>query len=195
LNNVTYQSAIKVTLYPFIGGFPTAWEFILIIVVALLALSFLVSMGMHWHLWRIRRRQRTRYETGLSMAILPGHLDKKVLDPTSLGLFPTRIIGQDNNNDHDEAVNNDDWQQLQQDEHILKRRPSVLSLRTEKALENAEALAATIQQQQQQQQQQQDEGCVICLDEFSTGDSVRKLPCGHEYHCECIGKSHYYALA
>jgi hypothetical protein len=41
--NVTSQAAVKVVLYPFIGGFPTAWEFILIIVVALLALSFLVS--------------------------------------------------------------------------------------------------------------------------------------------------------
>ncbi|ORX56903.1 hypothetical protein DM01DRAFT_1238084 [Hesseltinella vesiculosa] len=33
---------------------------------------------------------------------------------------------------------------------------------------------------------QQEDACVICLDDFTQGDTVRKLPCGHEYHCECI---------
>jgi len=28
--------------------------------------------------------------------------------------------------------------------------------------------------------------CVICMIEFSVGDSVRYLPCMHTYHMECI---------
>ncbi|CAO3672490.1 unnamed protein product [Umbelopsis vinacea] len=28
--------------------------------------------------------------------------------------------------------------------------------------------------------------CVICLDGFSRGDVLRRLPCGHEYHRDCI---------
>ncbi|KAI8071733.1 hypothetical protein BC940DRAFT_293575 [Gongronella butleri] len=42
-NNVTYQTAMKITLFPAIGGFPNAWEFTLLIVVALLLVSFLIS--------------------------------------------------------------------------------------------------------------------------------------------------------
>ena len=30
--------------------------------------------------------------------------------------------------------------------------------------------------------------CSICLDDFTEGDYVRKLPCNHEYHSECIVK-------
>lgn len=42
-DNTTYQPAISLVMHPAIGGFPSAWEFTLIIVVALLAISFLAS--------------------------------------------------------------------------------------------------------------------------------------------------------
>jgi len=42
-NNVTADMAFRVTMYPAIGAFPNAWEFTLIIVVSLLAVSFIVS--------------------------------------------------------------------------------------------------------------------------------------------------------
>ncbi|KAI8869285.1 hypothetical protein GQ42DRAFT_123983 [Ramicandelaber brevisporus] len=28
--------------------------------------------------------------------------------------------------------------------------------------------------------------CSICLDEYSVGDFMRILPCGHRFHVECI---------
>jgi len=28
--------------------------------------------------------------------------------------------------------------------------------------------------------------CYICLEEFAVGDSIRSLPCGHEFHCHCV---------
>lgn len=42
-DNSTFQPVISLTMHPAVGGFPSAWEFTLIIVVALLAISFLAS--------------------------------------------------------------------------------------------------------------------------------------------------------
>lgn len=115
---------------------------------------------MHWHLWRIRRRQRSLFEEGL---LDTTSTPKKVIDPTSLALFPTRIIG---------------------DEPIQR-----VESRASKAIENVETLIASPSNASTSQQVQEnlEDSCVICLDEFGLGDQVRKLPCGHEYHCECIG--------
>ncbi|CAO3656364.1 unnamed protein product [Mucor fragilis] len=182
-NTSTFQPAINLVMHPAVGGFPSAWEFTLIIVVALLAISFLASVGMHWHLWRIRRRQRALFESGLLETANIQQVQKRTIDPASLSLFPTRIIGDEPNLE-------------------LSR---VESTRSTKALENAELLSSSIvipiatptttanatsgsrtTIAAAAQNDEFDDACVICLDEFALGDQVRKLPCGHEYHCECI---------
>jgi len=33
-----------------------------------------------------------------------------------------------------------------------------------------------------------DDECPICLGLFSDGDSVKRLPCGHAYHCQCVDR-------
>jgi hypothetical protein len=129
-------------------------------------------VGMHWHLWRIRRRQRTLFESGLldiNTANMAQQAQKKTIDPASLSLFPTRIIGDEPN-------------------LTLSR---VESIRSSKAIENAEVLVNSQLQETipvAQPNENLEDACVICLDEFALGEQVRKLPCGHEYHCECIGK-------
>lgn len=134
-------------------------------------------VGMHWHLWRIRRRQRALFESGILETTNIQQVQKRTIDPASLSLFPTRIIGDEPNLE-------------------LSR---VESTRSTKALENAELLSSSIiipittpttTAATTTTNNEFDDTCVICLDEFALGDQVRKLPCGHEYHCECIGKSH-----
>lgn len=134
-------------------------------------------VGMHWHLWRIRRRQRALFESGILESANIQQVQKRTIDPASLSLFPTRIIGDEPNLE-------------------LSR---VESTRSTKALENAELLSSslvipiatpTTTAATTATNNEFDDACVICLDEFALGDQVRKLPCGHEYHCECIGISH-----
>lgn len=150
-------------------------------------------VGMHYHLWRIRRRQRNMM---LENGILPVHLapitittKRNVLDSEMLSTFPTRIIG----NQDDSADNNYQQQQHQRRNSTQSER----STRSGKALENATALASASNPSRRASLAAtvaartsgdlSDAMCVICLDEFSAGETVRQLPCGHEYHCECIG--------
>ena len=28
--------------------------------------------------------------------------------------------------------------------------------------------------------------CCICIDEYAAGDKIATLPCGHQFHCDCI---------
>merc|ERR1712242_384390 len=28
-------------------------------------------------------------------------------------------------------------------------------------------------------------GCAVCLSEYDHGDVLRRLPCGHHFHCQC----------
>lgn len=206
----------------------------------------LSAVIMHWHLWRARRRQRLMLEHGISLAPTnptPIALDKTVIDPSQLEIFPARIVGEDDhyqNQFKKPAVQDEVTEEMR-----LSRRASLLSVRTTHstrsalALENAEALATCsegdlpLAAKVMMKQTATDEGkdarnadkpisattndtegeaqaasppglnvlhttdiaqstadamCVICLDDFDVGEKVRRLPCGHEFHCECIGK-------
>ncbi|KAI8367604.1 uncharacterized protein BYT42DRAFT_586864 [Radiomyces spectabilis] len=209
-NNVSEQTVVQVTLYPEIGALSNTWEFVLIIVVGLLGVSFLISVGMHWHLWRVRRRQRALFEAGLlatPMTPYPAQAEKKVIDPSALSIFPIRTIGEPS---IDAAVDaaavgaaaGSERRSL--DSHstpashptavkiapaidnntMVDANPAEASTRHEDSTrsENPEAAVRDLITDASCNEVT----CVFCLDEFACGDKVRKLPCGHEYHVECI---------
>ncbi|KAI8979133.1 hypothetical protein BDF20DRAFT_481539 [Mycotypha africana] len=201
---ITFQPVILLTMHPAVGGFLSAWEFTLIIVVVLLGISFLASVGMHWHLWRIRRRQRAfTFENGL-LNMDPNYIDqtsfnqqqqqqqqteKKLIDPKQLHLFSSRTIASEQQYLPVKTIDTTFSSSLNQ----LEKIDTQLSPRRSVALNEASDNTINKETAQVLAEKETDDAalvttaCVICLDEFVIGDEVRQLPCHHEYHCECIG--------
>ncbi|RUS14720.1 hypothetical protein BC937DRAFT_93430 [Endogone sp. FLAS-F59071] len=209
VTNASVRTMVRVIMYPPQNSVPGAWEFTLIVVVVLLAISFLTSVAMHLHLWLLRRRQRLMLEQGL---IPPGsayalHMMLKVtVDPDVLETFPVRVIGAPNSAtaaspgvEEPGSTSAPTSVEAESTTRTLHRSPSTKSVRSVKAVENAEAVAKGLRRTQSTkslraskvegaaaQETDNEEICVICLDEYEQGERVRKLVCGHEYHCECI---------
>ncbi|KAJ8661943.1 hypothetical protein O0I10_002274 [Lichtheimia ornata] len=160
------QQAIRVLLLPGNSHGPNPWELTLIIMIVLLGIGFITSVGMHFHLVRKNRILRQQVEAGLIPPppdMLP--MGKQLLDSDQLDKMPTRTIG---------------GEQAAQEHRAVRRKASRIS--------NASKIdTSAIHNKQQEDEDDDDEyTCVICLEKLEHGDTVRQLPCEHEYHCECI---------
>ncbi|KAF9357526.1 hypothetical protein BGX26_003596 [Mortierella sp. AD094] len=78
------------------SNMPVIWEVILIVVVALLGISFTVSVALHFRLYTLRRRYRAE-ALARGGEILPNGRIRitKTLEKTALDEFPVRVFGQD----------------------------------------------------------------------------------------------------
>ncbi|OZJ05011.1 hypothetical protein BZG36_02153 [Bifiguratus adelaidae] len=206
--------SVIAVLYPPKSSLPSAWEFTLAVVIVLLTVSFITSILMHFHLLRLRRRHMRLIQQGLLPPdaeftrhawLLARSKQVQTLTNEELKMFPTRIFGAHptDETDFDEAAEPAREQNVTGEglnDIPLTRTSTMQSYRSDasrsttrsrKALANASAVAqqtATTGGPSTHAQYTKggDEMCVICLDEFEPGDELRKLPCGHEYHCECI---------
>ncbi|KAI8366038.1 uncharacterized protein BYT42DRAFT_649034, partial [Radiomyces spectabilis] len=98
-NNVKRSLAVRILMLPGDTGSPNSWQLTLMIVIALLAVSFFASVGMHWHLWRKRRRQRLAAISNsidatltMSSTSLIRMANRTLLDDAKLQTLPMRTI-------------------------------------------------------------------------------------------------------
>ncbi|KAG0217751.1 hypothetical protein B0O80DRAFT_435808 [Mortierella sp. GBAus27b] len=177
---------------------PVVWEFILIVVVILLGLSFTVSVVLHCRLYALRQRYRAE-ALARGGDILPNGTIRmrKTLDKCDLDQFPVRVFSQVNSSagstsataastsgcKESKGVSETSSQSKSSDAkpNPLSRLKSNRSVRSVSALASAEALdvgAGTTEAV--------NDTCAICIEEFVEGDEVRILPCHHDFHSECI---------
>ncbi|KAJ9134916.1 hypothetical protein P3X46_032157 [Hevea brasiliensis] len=79
--------------------------------------------------------------------------------------------------------------EIHQQSVVLSSRPSMSSLGSVPApTEVVESLPVKLYTKLQKQQHEEAAQCYICLVEYEEGDSMRILPCHHEFHRTCIDK-------
>ncbi|KAI9479554.1 hypothetical protein BDB00DRAFT_793197 [Zychaea mexicana] len=101
---------------------------------------------------------------------------RRHLTPETVNTLPTRVYGEKQEHaiplDEDATDNN-----VGEDQQHMKAEHE-----GEDIEENAQTITPSIATVLTQEQV----SCVICLEAFVQGDVLRILPCGHEYHCDCI---------
>ncbi|KAG9070155.1 hypothetical protein KI688_009487 [Linnemannia hyalina] len=200
-STVSYYDRVLMEVTPDLR-MPVIWEFVLIVVVVLLGVSFTVSEAL-----------------ARGGDLLPNGIIRmrKTIDKTTLDEFPVRIFGQtiiatpstsasffgDSMDptstlhltelpvkDGAPGFKLDGAQVGSHGESVERRvhsRPESISgrsTRSVKALGAAETLDANADVVPQGGFI--NDMCAICLDNFLDGEEIRTLPCHHEFHCECI---------
>lgn len=79
--------------------------------------------------------------------------------------------------------------EIHQQSAALSSRPSLPSIGSVPApKEIVECLPVKVYRKPLKHQTDEDTQCYICLVEYEEGDSVRILPCNHEFHLTCVDK-------
>lgn len=183
------ESVIRVVLFPSEKPVLDHWQFALIIVGAMLGTTILAISTLQCHMWHTasrnsfdqnnseiltedEQRQLTMDEnywrgmTGRPLQPLEMQVQKRKrrLEQAVVDLLPTRIY-ESGKSEKIEAVTEEN----SAEEKSTKVFQSVKNVSVDSFGTTCEAST-----------------CVICLDVFSDGDILRRLPCNHEYHRDCI---------
>ncbi|KAI8068338.1 hypothetical protein BC940DRAFT_333088 [Gongronella butleri] len=170
-STVSAKQVVRVLMLPATSARPNPWEITLLIMIVILSIGFLASVSMHLYLWRRNRRLQRLVDEGVLPAppdMLP--MGKALLKEQKLDLFPKTTVTQELIDSH---------------RHVPTSSSTVSN--SQKQLECVE------------RQQDVDSGhggndddddehytCVICLEPMVVDQTIRQLPCNHDYHCTCI---------
>ncbi|KAI3633504.1 hypothetical protein MIR68_008451 [Amoeboaphelidium protococcarum] len=179
-------------------------EFTLIVVVVLLALSFVASILMHCHLYRIRNQMRQR-NMEQTLVDRQRHLLTQA-EFNSLPIFFYKPLPGDDNVDSNVNIKQESGdtelipqkQQQQKQQLQQSKRPlsdgeidlgdykSAASSKT--ALERSSSLRTIHHKPDDIRQSvlRLATNCSICIDDFEEGNELKVLQCGHVFHSDCL---------
>ncbi|KAF9913914.1 hypothetical protein BX616_009316 [Lobosporangium transversale] len=188
---------------------PVIWEFVLIVVVVMLAISLTVSAVLHCRLYALRQRIRMD-ALARGADVLPNgtiRMRKVTLDKATLDGLPVRIYRQPRSSSI-AAVSSPTGAAATQEGQSKTLTAATLSrsisnggsisgqsVRSQRAVAAATALNASTHSLSNPASTPtpvngvegiSDDTCAVCIDEFVEGEEIRMLPCHHEFHCECI---------
>ncbi|KAI8343016.1 hypothetical protein BC941DRAFT_447856 [Chlamydoabsidia padenii] len=151
----------RVTLYPDQKPFLEPWQFALIVIGVVVLTSLFIVLAVQCHLYRVKQRrhqeQHHHYEE-----------NDETDDQVNNESFWLQLLSAADNDDNYTRHHH----QQQEKKPRYRLHPSVLDTLPTRQWDGLEMAKS--------------DQCVICLEPFVVDDTLRTLPCEHEYHRDCI---------
>jgi hypothetical protein len=196
------SSRVRIVGTDDISNSPNIWEFTLLVIVILLGLSLLVSVVMHYYVYRNRDIQQRRAEE----AAIEEHRRLTTLTNEDLAKYPVKVFRKESRRypGQDEVMKftspksvgaADVMLEMQSrpdtSESALSVTPLTRSHSLPEVLEGVDLTDSSLIHAHRGNSIGSIhtllvDSCPICLEDFEEGDQLRGLSCGHYFHLPCV---------
>lgn len=168
----------RVTLYPDQQAFLEPWQFALIVVGVVVLTSLTIILAVQCHVCQAGRKRRQQRQ------------QRRQQQQQQEGTDDTHY---EDNDETDGPVNESFWLQLlsaatTEDDYSHAHQQSSQQEKKQRYRLHPSVLDTLPTRQWDGPDKDKADQCVICLEPFAVDDTLRTLPCDHEYHRDCIGK-------